>query len=258
MYLMDSIFLFISGALVGFLSGLLGIGGGIIMFPVLLYLPLVFGLGEIGVKTATGLTIMQGFAASFTAVFSYRKRGHVNKALVLWLGVPLLFSSLAGAFYSQRVSDRSLLFLFGLLALWAAVMMFKSNSAENKDVSDEVVFNKALALGAAIVLGGMLGMLGQGGAFLLIPFMIYVLGVPFRVAAGSMLAIGVLTTSAALIGKAAVGQVDLALAVPMLLGTIPGAKLGALVTARVQTKVLKRILALVIMGAAVKIWLDII
>ena len=55
------LFLWAAGSIVGFFSGLLGIGGGILMFPLLLYAPPVFGLELIGVKNITGLTMIQGF-----------------------------------------------------------------------------------------------------------------------------------------------------------------------------------------------------
>jgi uncharacterized membrane protein YfcA len=55
------------GAVSGLLSGLLGIGGGIVMAPLLLYLPPVFGLEALDMRTVAGLTIAQGFAASSRA-----------------------------------------------------------------------------------------------------------------------------------------------------------------------------------------------
>mgnify|MGYP001172726581 CR=1 FL=1 len=56
------------GASVGFLSGLLGIGGGIIMFPLLLYVPPLAGFAPVDVKSITGLTMVQGFFAALTAM----------------------------------------------------------------------------------------------------------------------------------------------------------------------------------------------
>jgi len=86
-------FLFLSGSAGGFFSGLLGIGGGIIMFPILLYLPPLLGFNIIEVKSITGLTMVQGFFASLTALLFYRKQRLVNKSLVLTLGPALFFSS---------------------------------------------------------------------------------------------------------------------------------------------------------------------
>ena len=94
------LFLWAAGSIVGFFSGLLGIGGGILMFPLLLYVPSLLGLDPIGVKNITGLTMIQGFFASLTAMFFYNKHNLVNKSLVLTLGFSLFMSSLTGSFVS--------------------------------------------------------------------------------------------------------------------------------------------------------------
>ena len=60
------VFLALVGTSVGFLSGLLGIGGGIVMFPLLLYAPPLLGLGAIDVKSITGLTMVQGFFSALS------------------------------------------------------------------------------------------------------------------------------------------------------------------------------------------------
>ncbi len=67
------LFLLLVGASVGFLSGMLGIGGGIVMFPLLLYVPPFLGFNGIDVKSITGLTMAQGFFSALTAMFYYHK-----------------------------------------------------------------------------------------------------------------------------------------------------------------------------------------
>src|SRR5512140_3122962 len=103
------VFLAVVGGAVGFLSGLLGIGGGIVMFPLLLYVPPLLGFSGIEVKSITGLTMIQGFFSALTAMFYYNKNALVNKALVVTLGLSLFLSSLIGALMSKRISDSALL-----------------------------------------------------------------------------------------------------------------------------------------------------
>src|SRR5512147_2534424 len=137
------LFLLAAGSIVGFFSGLLGIGGGILMFPLLLYMPQVFGLEPIGVKNITGLTMIQGFFASLSAMFFYNKHNLVNKSLVLTLGLSLFVSSLTGSFVSKMVPDRPLLFIFGALALIAAAMMLIPRSYLRDELTeDKVTFHK--------------------------------------------------------------------------------------------------------------------
>lgn len=252
------LFLFTSGAAGGFLSGLLGIGGGIIMFPVLFYLPPLLGLPPLDVKGITGLTMAQGFFAALAAFFFFRKEKLVSKDLVLTLGLSLFASSLAGALFSDMVRDRVLLFIFGVLAFFAAAMMLLPRSyAKDELKSGQFSFNRPLAAALGLFCGFFLGMVGQGGAFLIIPLMLYVLKVPLRAAIGSMLAIGLLSSTAGLAGKLAAGQVPYAMASLLLLGAVPASFAGALASRRANVRFLKWLLAAIIAGSAVKIWADI-
>jgi uncharacterized membrane protein YfcA len=251
-------FLFVAGSTVGFLSGLLGIGGGIVMFPVLLYLPPLLGFDPIGVKHITGLTMIQGFFSSLSAMLFYHKHRLVNRQLVLSLGSSLFFSSLAGSLLSKFLPDRTLLFIFGLLALTAAAMMLIPRSyAKDEQTAEQVRFHKPLAIIIGISLGSLLGMVGQGGAFIIIPLLLYVLKIPLRVALGSTLAIGLFSSSAGLAGKIATGQVPFAMAAAMLLGAVPVAKLGGIVSRKTKTLYLRWLLALLISVTAIKVWTDI-
>lgn len=252
------IFLFFAGSAGGFFSGLLGIGGGIIMFPILLYLPPVMGFDAITVKSITGLTMIQGFFASLSAMLFYNKERLVNKTLAFTLGLPLFFSSLIGAILSKAASDKSLLFIFGVLAFIASVLMFIPRSYLKDDLTeDKIDFHKPTAILTGIFTGFLLGMVGQGGAFIIIPILLYVLKIPLRVALGSTLAIGLFSATAGLAGKIATGQVPFYMAGALLLGAVPSAKLGGVAGKKTKTQFLRWILALIISATAIKVWSDI-
>ncbi len=252
------IFLFSVGVSVGFLSGLLGIGGGIIMFPLLFYLPPLLGFEGIAVKGITGLTMIQGFFASLSAMFFYNKNNLVNKTLVFTLGLSLFMSSLTGAFVSKLVPDKPLLFIFGALAFIASVMMFIPRSYSKDELTeDKVIFHKPAAIAIGLSLGFLIGLVGQGGAFIMIPTLLYVLKIPLRVALGSTLAIGLFSATAGLIGKAATGQVPFHMAWPLIIGAIISAQLGSFIGKKTDTKFLRWLLALIISATAIKVWMDI-
>jgi len=252
------LFLLAAGSIVGFFSGLLGIGGGILMFPLLLYMPPIFGLDPVGVKNITGLTMIQGFFASLTAMFFYNKHNLVNKRLVLTLGLSLFMSSLAGSFLSKIVPDKPLLFIFGALAFTASVMMLIPRSyVKDEMTEDQVAFHKPTAIVIGVSIGFLIGMVGQGGAFIIIPILLYVLKIPLRVALGSTLAIGLFSSSAGLVGKVATGQVPFHMAAALLVGAMPSARFGAAVGKKTKTQYLRWLLAAIIIGTATKIWVDI-
>jgi hypothetical protein len=252
------LFLWAAGSIVGFFSGLLGIGGGILMFPLLLYVPPLLGLDPIGVKNITGLTMAQGFFASLSAMLFYQKQGLVNKPLVLTLGLSLFLSSLIGSLISKAVPDTLLLFIFGSLALIASGLMFIPRSYGRDDLTeDQVNFNKPAAIIIGVIVGFLIGLVGQGGAFITIPLMLYVLKIPMRVALGSTLAIGLFSATAGMIGKTATGQIPFAMAAALIIGAIPVAKAGAILSKKTKTHHLRWLLAAIISATAIKIWMDI-
>jgi len=249
------LFLALVGVSVGFLSGLLGIGGGIIMFPLLLYVTPFLGFSGIDVKSITGLTMVQGFFSALAAMFYYHKNALVNRSLVVTLGLSLFLSSLIGSLASKNVPDGPLLMVFGALAFIAAAMMLIPRSYAQDDLTEEkVVFHKPTAITIGVVIGFSIGLVGQGGAFILIPMMLYVLKIPLRVALGSTLAIGLFSSSAGLVGKVATGQVPYLMALPLIIGAIPAARFGSIVGKRTNTRFLKWLLAAIIFVTAAKVW----
>ena len=247
------------GGLGGFLSGLLGIGGGIVMFPVLLYMPPLLGLEPIAVKAITGLTMAQGFFSAFTATFFYKRERLISKGLVLTLGVSLFVSSLTGSLISKMVPDTPILLIFGFLAILAAIMMLIPRDYSSDDMkAGEVSFNRKLAVMTGLLIGVLLGIVGQGGAFIIIPVLLYVLKIPLRIAFGSTLAIGLLSSGAGLTGKVATGQVPFLMAAALLAGAMPMAYIGGSAGKRTDTKVLRWLLACLILLSAIKIWSDIL
>jgi hypothetical protein len=253
------VFLFFAGLAGGFSSGMLGIGGGIIMFPLLLYLPPTLGIELIDIKSITGLTMIQGFFASATAMLFYNKQKLVSKPLVFTLGLSLFLSSLSGALISKVVPDRFLLFIFGALCFVAAVAMLVPRSYSEDDLTeDKIYFNKSAAIIIGIFVGFLLGLVGQGGAFILVPILLYLLRIPLRVALGSTLAIGLFSSTAGLLGKAATGQVPFLMTVALLLGAVPAARLGSIIGKNTKVQILRWLLALIISATAVKIWTSIL
>jgi uncharacterized protein len=252
------LFLFLSGSGVGFLSGLLGIGGGIVMFPLLLYLTPFLGFEGIDVKSITGLTMIQGFFASLSAMLFYHERRLVNRRLVFTLGLSLFLSSLAGALFSKKVPDKVLLFIFGVMALAAAVLMFIPRSYSRDDLREnEIDFHRPTAILLGVIVGFFIGMIGQGGAFIIIPILLYLLKIPLRVALGSALAIGMFSSTAGLAGKIVTNQVQFKMAAALLLGAVPFARFGGHVSQKTKARYLRWTLSVVISAAAIKIWSDI-
>jgi len=247
------------GAATGFFSGLLGIGGGIVMAPLLLYVPPLFSFDPLPMRTVAGLTIVQGLAACISGALTHRRFRFVSDRLVLYMGATIFVAAAIGGAAARFVSNQLLLGVFGLLATAAAILMLVPMRLdyERPDVRDLEISRSRAAVSAAGV-GLLGGLVGQGGSFILIPLMTSFVRVPTRIAIGSNLAIVLLATTAAFIGKAVTGQIEWLLAVPLVLTVVPAAHLGGRVSHRVPIIRLRRVLALLIAAAALRIWISVL
>jgi uncharacterized membrane protein YfcA len=241
--------------LTGFLSGLLGIGGGIIMAPLLLFIPPVMGFETLPMQLVAGLTVVQGLLAAVAGAFVHFRLLTVSMRLCKIMGPVIFIAALLGGAGAKWVANEILLIVFSMLAAIAAFLLFTRRVAEEEypDVK-QVVINPGRAILTAVAVGGLGGLVGQGGSFLLIPLMIYFVRIPTRIAIGSNLVIVIFSTVAGIIGKSATGQIDWTLAAPIILTVIPGTLLGSALGHRVQVLLLRRILAILIAVAACRMW----
>lgn len=247
------------GLVTGFLSGLLGLGGGIVMAPLLLYLPPLFGLEPLPMRIVAGLTIIQGLVACISGALSHRQFRMVSDRLSLYMGISIFICAMAGGAGSSYVSNEILLFLFAGLAFSAACLMLVpvKGDCENPDV-ECLTFHRWRAVTAASGVGILGGMVGQGGSFILIPLMTSFVQIPTRIAIGSNLAIVLLSSTAGFIGKATTGQIEWLMAVPIALTVVPAARVGSVVSRRVPVLGLRRALAILIALAAIRIWASVL
>jgi uncharacterized membrane protein YfcA len=239
----------------GFLSGLLGIGGGIVMAPLLLYVPPLFGFEPLPMRIVAGLTIVQGLLACISGALSHRQFRMVSGRLSLYMGISIFIAAMAGGAGSSYVSNDILLFLFACLALSAALLMLVpvKKDSENPDV-EQLTFHRWRAVTAASSVGLLGGLVGQGGSFILIPLMTSFVKIPTRIAIGSNLAIVLLSTIAGFIGKATTGQIAWMLAMPIALTVVPATYVGSLVSQRIPVLGLRKTLAALIAIVAIRIW----
>ncbi|MGV3463796.1 MAG: sulfite exporter TauE/SafE family protein [Heyndrickxia sp.] len=250
--------IFLVGFVGSFISGLLGIGGAIINYPMLLYIPAAVGVAHFTAHDVSGITALQVFFATIGGVWAYRKGGYLNKTLIIYMGISILIGSFVGGFGSTHLSEGSINVIYGILALIAAIMMFIPKKGIDNVLLDEVKFNKWLAALLALIVGLAAGIVGAGGAFLLVPIMLVVLKIPTRMTIATSLAITFISSIGTAIGKITTGQVEYWPALIMIVASLIAAPLGAKAGKKMNTKILQFILAVLIFGTAIKIWVDIL
>lgn len=242
-----------------FVSGLVGVGGAIVMIPLLLYVPPLFGVGGLDVKTVAAVTMVQVFVAAVSGVVVHRRRRAVRPDLAVLGGVAMAAGSLTGAVASKYADDRALLVVFGAMTLAALALLFVPTEIVGQPLfAERVEFNRPKALTVCAGVGLVAGLVGAGGAFLLVPLLMVVVRIPIRVSIGSSLAITALAATAGVAGKVVTGQVPLAPTFAVVLGAVPGAQIGAVVSRRLTGAGLRRVLFVVILGSALRVWWDLL
>lgn len=250
--------IFLIGFLGSYISGMLGIGGSIIKYPMLLYIPPLFGLAAFSAHEVSGISAVQVLFATIGGVWVYRKGGYLNKILIGYMGGAILIGSFIGGYGSKLMSEDGINLVYGILALIAAIMMFIPKKGIDDIPLDQVKFNKWLAALFALIVGIGSGIVGAAGAFLLVPIMLVVLKIPTRMTIASSLAITFISSIGSTVGKVTTGQVDYFPAFIMIVASLIASPLGAMAGKKINTKILQVILAFLIAGTAIKIWIDIL
>ncbi|MFC3886220.1 sulfite exporter TauE/SafE family protein [Bacillus songklensis] len=245
------------GFISSFLSGMLGIGGSIVLYPLLLFVPPVLGFSGFEAHDVTGIGAIQALVSSITGVLAYRQAGFLHKPLILYMGISVLLGGIIGSSISSIFSEWTINVMYALLATTATVMMFLPKKGTENVSLDKLKFSTFTAVNLAFLLGIGAGIVGAGGAFLLVPIMLVILKIPTRVTIASSLAITFLSSIGTTMGKVATGQVLWAPALLIVLASILASPLGATIGKKTNTKSLQMILASLIMATSIKIWFDI-
>lgn len=252
-----AVVLFGIGLAGAFLSGLLGVGGAIVLIPMLLYVPPLFGLQPFGMVAVGGMTIVQVLAASLAGMLTHRQKGHFSWRIAGPMGVAIGLGAAVGGLAAGWIPERGLLGTFALLSAAAGVLMVMPTrgQVEEGDVPDG--FNPWMAAGIAGGVGVVSGLMGAGGAFLMAPLMRTVLKLPLRLIIGTSLGIVLVSALAGTLAKGLTGQIPWMEAGLLVVGALAGAPIGAKVSHRMPAHVLRWGLALAIGLTAVKMVLQV-
>ncbi|MDH3472065.1 MAG: sulfite exporter TauE/SafE family protein [Rhodospirillales bacterium] len=269
------------GGAVGFLSGLFGVGGGFLMTPLLIF----FGVPP---AVAVGTEANQIVASSVSGVLAHWRRGNVD----FKMGGVLLLGGLLGSTFGvwlfavlRQVGQidlviklsyvtflgmiGSLMFIESLRALrrrrgtapsrgklhkhtWIHGLPFKMRFRRSK-----LYISALLPVGVGFVVGVLAAIMGVGGGFIMVPAMIYLLGMPTAVVVGTSLYQIIFVTANVTFLQAYANQtVDVVLAVLLLTGAVIGAQMGVRSGAKLRGEQLRIILAVMVLMVCGKLLYD--
>ncbi len=273
------------GALVGYASGLFGVGGGFMLTPLLIV------LYRIPAGIAVGSGLAQMIAVGLGTARRHASKGYVDGRLTGFMAIGTVVGTAIGKFIMQRLSGMGKITLWGhttplvnltlncifiVLLVSVAIRFFRSSGEENEGPLEHAPLRWPTLLPVALPisgvaqislvslsLGGLLigvisGLLGIGGGVVLIPLLVFGYGIPLRTAIGTS---GMLVFVSALAGTAqyaADGLVDLGIVLPLMLGATLGVQVGAWHSHRLHTAHLQRAFAWLVLLVAgivlVRLW----
>jgi uncharacterized protein len=269
------------GGGVGFLSGLFGVGGGFLMTPLLIFV-------GIPPTVAVATEANQIVASSVSGVLAHWRRGNVDfkmGAMLLVGGVigstfgVWLFSILRSLGQIDLVIKLSYVVFLGIIGglmflessrsilrsrrqappkrrthNWMHGLPFKMRFRRSR-----LYISALLPIGIGFFVGVLSAIMGVGGGFVMVPAMIYLLGMPTSVVVGTSLFQIIFVTANATFLQATMNQtVDVVLALILLIGGVIGAQIGARASGKLKGEQLRILLALMVLGVCIKIGLDLV
>ncbi len=251
--------------LAGLLGALTGLGGGVVIVPLL-----TLGFG-VDFRYAVGASLVSVIATSSGAAAAYVREGFTNIRVGMFLEVATTTGALLGAYLAELISTAALAIVFGLVLLYSAWSASRPRPQHLVATPDPIaqrlrldgsypteegreryyhVQNVPLGFGLMLGAGALSGLLGIGSGALKVLAMDRAMCLPFKVSTTtSNFMIGVTAAASAGVYLAR-GYVDPGIAMPVMLGVLGGAMLGARVLARATPKALRLLFALVIAALA--------
>jgi len=245
----------------GLLGALTGLGGGVVIVPLL---ALFF---HVDIRYAIGASLISVIATSSGAAAAYVREGYSNIRIGMFLEIATTFGALAGAYLATRVATSWIGVIFGLVLLYSAYLSSRHRPEHALDQSPDKlatalrlngsfpgttgsesynVHNVPTGFGLMFAAGTLSGLLGIGSGAVKVLAMDQAMRIPFKVSTTtSNFMIGV-TASASAGVYLSRGYIHPALAMPVMLGVLAGSMVGAKVLVKAQVKVLRWVFAGVI------------
>ena len=244
--------LFALGLVIGFFAGLLGIGGGMLMVPFLVFVLAAQGVGDtVLVKVAVATSLATICFTSLSSVWAHHQKGAVLWPVALVLAPGILIGSVAGANVAVAMPAKVLTVFFALFVTFSATQMLLNK----KPKPGRSLPGSIGMFGVGSVIGVLSSMVGAGGAFVSVPFMTWCnISIHKAVATSAALGFPIALAGSLAYGLAGLGRTDLPVGaigyvylpglISIALGSMLTAPLGARTAHRMDIAPLKKVFAL--------------
>lgn len=232
-----------SGLLAGVLSGLFGVGGGIVTTPAVNVL-----LGGTAIQ-AVGTPLPVTFPSAVAGALAYGRAGNVSLRALRWAAGPGMLGAVLGAWLTRFVNAHLLLVLTSFLIAGTAVQIVRGRTPKVPWRPGSTAGWKHASIGLAA--GFVSGLLGVGGGIVMVPAFVLLIGMPLRRALGTSLLIITAIVVPGTVVHSLLGHVDWAMVLGLTIGVIPGARIGARLALRAPERLLRAAVGAFLMAIAV-------
>ncbi len=257
------VLLFLGGMAIGFLSGFFGIGGGIIIVPMLLSIFDATGIPDtvsMHLAVATSLSIIF-LTSSVNGVTQFRK-GFLSVRAVGGVATGSIITAYLVGFVSGAIPRPLMQFVFTTVVVLTAFQLITGNNRKNS--SDNAPVHKTLRLILiGLLIGSISALAGTGGGLIAVPMLHFFVRMKMKEAIATSTGVMVLTTFAGLLGYATggthlpalpfdtMGYVAYPFAIPVVLGTVLGGPFGVHTSHKTASSVLRKLFAVLLILVAV-------
>ncbi|AUJ72461.1 MULTISPECIES: sulfite exporter TauE/SafE family protein [Pseudoalteromonas] len=250
------------GSVVGFLAGLLGIGGGLVIVPVLSSILLYFNVlpPEQVVIAAVATSLASILFTSTSSAIAHHKNGNVPWDLAPWIMTGVALGALISGFLAALLPENAVRIVFAVSVVLIAIKMFYSS--KNESSTQRQLPNKGILTVLTTITGGLSAMIGIGGGALLVPLLTF-FSVDMKKAIGCASACGIVIALFGSVGYISSGSAHFALSdgfagfvyLPALLGIVCTswftAPMGAKATHHLPVATIKKVFAVLLLVMAV-------
>ncbi|WP_367155346.1 sulfite exporter TauE/SafE family protein [Methylomonas sp. HYX-M1] len=237
---------------IGLLLGLLGGGGSILTVPMLVYL-----LG-VPAKTAITTSFVVVGLSSIIALIPHARRHSVCWKSGLFFGLSGMVGAFGGGRLAGLFSADWLMTLFGLICIATGIMMLRGKKAERSASKAAAIVSVCpltvpyrRVLFDGLLVGGLTGMIGVGGGFLIVPALALWVGLPMHGAIGTSLLVIIMNALAGLAGYSQHAELDLDLTIIVSAGALVGSALGAGISGFINEAKLRRAFGVTVVAIGV-------
>jgi uncharacterized membrane protein YfcA len=232
--------LVVVGLAAGLLSGITGMGGALLLVPVL---TLVVGMPF---KLATGTAALLGLAGGLSGYMVHGRYGAVDGRIGLFAGAGSVLGAFVGAAMSGLLDALAVKLIYlGAVLSSLILLLLRSETGSTKQMP-RVPRADAKAAGLGALTGVVAGNIGAGGTFMLIPLSRWALKLPIHRAIGTSMLVAIFAALTATIGKAMLGQIPWPDAIVVVIGSTLGTQAGARLTRKIPPRLLRGILIAVL------------